>query len=269
MLAEFIIYHFNLQEHGYTWVVLVVLLLVFFGAYWLLNKSPVSEWFKSSEDVVPPFLALPAIMFALFISALATDIWQKHYDAKQALIREASALRSVILLAPNLGERGQYLSQATENYINAVIDREWQAMMLKDHPNKESALPELEALDFNIAKIGSDPSLPQYVAIRLDNALELLRQSRQQRLSLAHDGIAASKWASPIMLAVITLVTIGVVHIRRPRAMMISMILTILCILATMQLLSQNRSPYIGTAAVTQEALYDAKKLLYSIRTQP
>lgn len=167
MLAEFIIYHFNLQEHGYTWVVLVVLLLVFFGAYWLLNKSPVSEWFKSSEDVVPPFLALPAIMFALFISALATDIWQKHYDAKQALIREASALRSVILLAPNLGERGQYLSQATENYINAVIDREWQAMMLKDHPNKESALPELEALDFNIAKIGSDPSLPQYVAIRL------------------------------------------------------------------------------------------------------
>ncbi len=266
MLAEWIIYHFNLQEHGYTWVVLAVLLIIFSGTYWLLNRSPVSEWFKSSEDVVPPFLALPAIMFALFMSALATDIWQKHYDAKQALIRESSALRSIILLTPNLGARGQHLSQVTENYINAVADREWQAMTLKDHPNKESALPELEALDFAIAKIGSDPALPQYTALRLNNALEMLRLSRQQRLALAHDGISASKWASPIMLAVITLVTIGVVHIRRPRAMLISMMLTILCVLATMQLLSQNRSPYIGTAAVTQEPLYDAKKLLDNIR---
>lgn len=29
MLAEWIIYHFNLQEHGYTWAVLAALLLFF------------------------------------------------------------------------------------------------------------------------------------------------------------------------------------------------------------------------------------------------
>lgn len=266
MLAEWIIYHFNLQEHGYTWAVLAALLLFFCATYWLLNTSSASQWFKASEDVVPPFLALPAIMFALFMSSLATDIWQKHYDAKQALIREAAALRSIILLTPNLGERGSGLSQSAENYINAVVDREWQTMALKNHPNQEGALPELEALDFNIAKIGSDPALPQYTALRLNDALEMLRLSRQQRLALAHDGISASKWASPIMLAVITLITIAVVHIRRPRAMLISMMLTIICVLATMQLLSQNRSPYIGTAAVTQEPLYDAKKLLDNIR---
>jgi hypothetical protein len=266
MLAEYVINLFNLQDHGFNWVLLAVLLVFFGGTYWVLNKSVAANWFKASEEVVPTYLALPAIMFALFISALATDIWQKHYDARQALINEASAVRSIILLAPSLGEDGRGLIQSAEKYINGVIDREWQSMSTKDHANRENAQPELEALDSTITKIGSDSRLMQYQALRLSHALETLRVSRQQRLSLAHDAISASKWASSMALAIITLMTIGVVHIRRPRAMLISMTITVVCVLATTVVLYQNRSPYIGTAAVNSSMLYDAKKLVDHVK---
>ena len=110
--------------------------------------------------------------------------------------------------------------------------------------------------------LGSDGRLPQYASLRLNQALESLRISRQQRLSLAHDAVSASKWASPMMLAILTLITIGVVHIRRPRAMFISMLITIACVLATTVLLFENRSPFNGPAAVTPSMLLEAKNIL-------
>ncbi len=266
MLADYIINLFNLQDHGYAWGLLAVLAIFYFGTTWLLEKSPASQWFNASEEVVPPFLALPAIMFALFVSALATDIWQKHYDARQALIRETSALRSIVLLTPNLGEQGSALENSVVNYIDAVMDLEWQSMTTGDHSNRENALFELESLDATIVKIADDSNRSHYVALRLNEALEKLRESRQQRISLAHDAVSSSKWASPISLAVLTLVTVAMVHMRRPRAMRISMVLTILCVIATMQLLSLNRSPYVGTAAVSKSMLYDVKKLIDDIK---
>jgi len=241
MPAEYVISLLNLQEHGYAWTLLAILLFFFFGTIRLLEKSAASKWFRESDDVVPPFLALPAILFALFVSSLATDIWQKHYDAKKALIKESSALRSIILLSKSLGEQGSTLQNSVNNYVGAVLDREWRTMTGPNHSTSENTLPELESLDATIVKIANDRNRSYYVALRLNEALEKLRESRQERLSLAHDGVSSSKWASPISLAILTLFTIGIVHNKRPRAMLIAMVLTILCIMATIQLLSYNR----------------------------
>ncbi len=254
---------FGLQESGYSLATLVIMVLVSLATYWIINASPVSGWFTSSEDVVPPFLALPAILFALFVTALATDVWQKHFQAKEALLKETAAVRSLILLSSELKSNGQVLRQATETYINGVINREWAAMTQGDHMNKESALPELEALDTTIAKIGNgNPGSTEYTALRLNNALETLRLSRQQRISLAHDAISITKWAATMSLAVLTLVSVAVVHLRRPRAMKMAMLLTVLCVLATIHVLSKNRSPYLGIAAISNNLLVDSLKIL-------
>lgn len=254
---------FGIQESGYSLATLIIMVLVSLATYWTINASPFSNWFTSSEDVVPPFLALPAILFALFVTALATDVWQKHFQAKEALLKETAAVRSLILLSAELDSNGQILKQATETYINAVINREWQAMTQSDHMKKESALPELEILDSTIAKIGNrNPRPPEYTALRLNHALESLRFSRQQRISLAHDAISIAKWAATMSLAVLTLFSVAVVHIRRPRAMKISMLLTVLCILATIHVLSKNRSPYLGNAAISNNLLVDSLKIL-------
>lgn len=254
-MLEMIGTFFNLQDLGYGWASFVIIAIVGVATYLMFNKSPVSDWFKASEDVVPPFLALPAILFALFVTALATDVWQKHYQAKEALIREAGALRGLIMLGSELGANGDPLNTRTKAYIDAVIHREWVAMTHADHAHKETALPEMQALDVEITKIGSSHSLPQFTAMRINNALDTIRIARLQRISLAHDPISISKWSAAMALGILTLVSVAVVHLRRPRAMLISIILTQLCVIGTIGALSKNRSPYVGPAAVANTIL--------------
>lgn len=131
-------------------------------------------------------------------------------------------------------------------------------MIRGDRVHKESSLAELERLDTAVSRIRIDTQVSHDAALRLNRLLETLHVSRLQRISLAHDAISVTKWTSPIVLAVLTLVTVAVVHLRRPRAMMISLALTILCVMATIQVLSRNRSPYIGTAAVSSSLLYES-----------
>lgn len=261
-MIELIGNHFNLQHAGYGWATLAILLSESALFYWVLNKSPASRWFAASEDIVPPFLALPAILFALFVSALAADIWQKHYEAKDSLLKETAAVRSLLILSTELDSKGGDLENQTFKYVNAVTDREWSAMLSGDRTHKYSALPELAALDSIVFRIAKEPKLPSYIASRLNSTMEAIRLARLQRIALAHDPISVTKWASAIVLGSLTLMTIAVVHIRRPRAMMISLVLTILCILATIDVLSKNRSPYIGSAAVSNEMLIDALKII-------
>lgn len=92
MIFEYLGALFKLQGFGYTLATFVILIIVSFTTYWVLNRSPVSHWFASSEDISPPLLALPTILFALFVTALATDVWQKHFQAKEALLKETAAV---------------------------------------------------------------------------------------------------------------------------------------------------------------------------------
>jgi hypothetical protein len=261
-MIELIGQYFNLQQAGYGLATLTILVGVSVMSYWILNKSPASGWFTSSEDVVPPFLALPAILFALFVSALAADIWQKHYEAKDSLLKETAAVRGLLLLSADLEPKGNDLAGVISRYVKAVTDREWSAMVSGDHAHKYSALPELIELDSMVVRIGRDPKLPSYVAARLNTTMEAIRIARLHRIALAHDPISVTKWASAVVLGSLTLITIAVVHIRRPRAMMVSLVLTILCILASIDVLSKNRSPYVGSAAISNEMLVDALTII-------
>lgn len=250
----------NLQERGYGPVSFVILVIIALATYWLFSKSKASPWFTNSEEVLPPFLAVPAILFAMLAAALATDVWQKHTAAKDAVIHEASAIRSMMHISKQLGEQGVQLEKSTREYINAVINQEWPAMVSYDHGHKEAAFNALQSLDSTASNIGNTDQLSRFNAQRLQTALETIQVSRLQRISLAHDSISIAKWASAMVLAVLTLVSIAVVHVKRPRAMVISMVITILCVMATIQVLSRNRSPFLGTAAISNTILIESVK---------
>lgn len=261
-MIENICNYLNLQQFGYGWATLFLMILISGLTFWFLAYSSFAKSFKEGDEVVPPFLALPAILFALFVSALATDVWQKHQQAKDILIKETAAVRSLFLLSRSIEIKGAILQQATENYVNSVIHHEWDAMVKNDISRKESALSDLEALDATIIEISKHPKIPLYLSMRLNGSLETIRVSRLQRLALAYDPISNVKWSSSITLAALTLISMGFVHIRRPKAMLISMILTVMCVVATINSLSRSRSPYIGPAAISNQSLIETFNVL-------
>jgi hypothetical protein len=256
-MMDFICSYLNLEVIGYGWTTLIFMIFVSLVTYLALNCTSIGVYFKNGDEIVPPFLALPAILFALFVAALATDIWQKHQQAKDAVIKETVAIRSLVLMSHELGSNGILLEKAAVNYINGVTSKEWSAMINREPETMNSALPALEALDALIVKMAIDPKFSQYNALRLNTSLETIRLSRLQRLALAHDPISVTKWSACLSLAALTLVTMGFVHIRRPKAMIVSMALTVLCVVATMNSLSKNRSPYMGPAAISSKPFSD------------
>ena len=237
----------------------VVITAVF--TYWLLNKSAVSGWFKGSEEIVPPYLSISALLFGLFAATLASDIWPKQDEANRVLVNEASAIRSLLATSGHLqsADRNR-LTQSVNGYVTAVLDREWPSMVAGDYANKEGALNELKALSETVIEIGSRERLPRILESRLQNSVDDIRTARVSRLSLAYDNISFIKWRSVLLFGLLLIFTVGIVHLRRPRAMKISLSLTAFGILLTIGILVNNRSPYAGPDAIMPSMLVDSTK---------
>ncbi len=236
-------------------VVLVATVLIF----WLLNQSPAAEWFKGAEDIVPPYLSVVALLFGLFAATLAADIWPKQDEAKKMLINETSAIRSLFATSEHLKSADKdKLSLSVKRYVEAVLEKEWPAMVAGDHENREGALPELQALSRTAIQIARFEKLPRILENRLQQSIDEIRIARLSRLSLAHDSISFIKWRAVILFGVLLLFTVGLVHLRRPRAMKIALFVTTLGVLLTIGILANNRSPYSGKDAIEPDMLADS-----------
>jgi hypothetical protein len=226
--------------------------------YWILNKSRVSGWFQAAQDVVPPFVAFPGVLFGLFAAMLASDIWQHHHEANMALISETSAISSMASTSAHLDSADRLrLITSINNYTTAVLKKEWPAMATGDHSGKGSASTELRQLNFVSIDIASQKSLPKLIETRIQQPLDTIRTARLQRLSLAHDSISTAKWRATMLFGILVLITVGVVHLRRPRAMVIALAISATCIFCTILMLANNRSPYSGVSAIKPQMLED------------
>ena len=249
------------QQFGFLTVATAAIILCALAIFWLLNKSPWSEWL-CKEDPVAPFFTGTTVLFALFAAMLASDIWGRQKDANTAQVAEASTIRSIIEIAGLMPKNdGQQLLILTNNYVNAVVNREWPAMRVGDANHREAALPEMQSLERNSFKFLALNAQPKVIETRLINAIDSLRTARLQRLTLAFDGISYAKWRALLAFGLLSLIAVGVVHMRRPRAMGIALFITVAGVLLTIAILTNNSSPYSGTNPVKPHMLQDAIKL--------
>jgi len=249
------------QEFGFLPFATVVVIAGACATYWLFNKSPWASWL-SKEDPVAPFFTAITVLFALFAAMLASDIWGRHKDANTAQVAEASAIRSISETASLMPKKnGEALLQLVDQYVNAVTQREWPAMYAGDARQREAALPEMKTLEANALSFLALNTQPKVIETRLINAIDALRTARLQRLTLAFDGISYAKWRALLAFGLLSLLSVGAVHMRRPRAMGIALFLTVTGILLTLAILTNNQSPYSGTNPVKPHMLQDAVRL--------
>lgn len=249
------------QEFGFLPFATIITVLSAFATYWLLNKSPWATWL-SKEDPVAPFFTAITVLFALFAAMLASDIWGRHKDANTAQVAEASAIRSITETAGLMPKAdGQQLILLVDHYVDAVTQREWPAMHIGDASQREAALPELKALEANALGFLAQSAQPKVIETRLINAIDALRTARLQRLTLAFDGISYAKWRALLAFGLLSLFSVGAVHMRRPRAMGIALSIMVAGILLTLAILTNNASPYAGTNPVKPHMLQDTVRL--------
>lgn len=253
--------NFLIQDLRFVAVSIPIGALVVFAIFWLLDRSPLSNWFKKSEGIAASFISVPAFLFGLVISTFATGVWNNHLAANSSLINEAAAIRTLTRISKTLPTQdAQQLTSAVNNYVASIVDAEWPAMANGNRENIGDALPELEALTKSIDSITNKLNQRSSIVNRLDSSIDALHHERLVRLSLAYDRISFVRWPSIYALAFLLLFTVGLLQLRSPRAMKITLTMGALCIGSSMIFLFLNTSPYHGPTSIKPTLLIDSTK---------
>lgn len=249
------------EKIGYVPAAVIVVISFALFIYWLLNFSRWADWF-CKEDLVAPFFSYAAVLFALFSAMVATDIWGRYKDATTAVVNEAAAVRSLLTSASYLDkEEGQQLRAAVHHYVDVLVNQEWPVMHQSDVTRKDVAHRAQEQLSAVALGTTVNHSLPKFIESRLLQAIDSLRTSRLQRLSLAFDHVTYAKWRALILFGFLTIFSVGVVHVRKRKAMATALCIAVTGILLTIVVLANNRSPFAGIDPVKPVLIQDSLQL--------
>ena len=103
--------------------------VIFAGAYllaalidWTVMRLAVGERAKAFKALSPGMLPPLGIIFGLLVGFIAAQVWSDFEKAKVAVANEASALRTVNLLAEDLPaeQRARIRSLVTQHIDNAI-----------------------------------------------------------------------------------------------------------------------------------------------------
>ena len=198
-----------------AWMALLVFGVTYLLAaaiYAVVTVLSVNERARSFKAISPGLLPPLGIIFGLFVAFTAAQVWTDNEKARTEIDREASALRSVVILATSLPRESELgLRELVSSYIAEVATQEW-PMMAQGTANLR-AIPGVlvEALQATLAVMPSSEG--QKTAQReIVTALETALDARRQRILISQSQVNLVKWSLLFMQALCALVATAMVH---------------------------------------------------------
>ena len=240
---------------------------VAYAIYWALNDSPISQWLHDSDAVVPSFLSITSFIFGLAISTLAGYSFEHHQSAISNVITESNAVETIVSTATVLPAKDQVkIISGMQNYLTAVIEKEWPAMENRDASKRGISTPEFLALNKIISDIAYQPNQRSGIESQLLTAIGTIRHDRQARQSLAYDNDSLKKWPSIPVFSFLLLLSVGIVHLGSIKAMKVSLSIASLCIVTAVIFLFIAVSPYRGWNPVEPIKLQESLQMLDNLK---
>ena len=241
-----------------TWMALVV-----FGFTYLLAGAiyagvvvlAVGQRAKSFRAVSAAILAPLGIIFGLFVAFTAAQVWSDSDHASAAVSREASALRSITLLAGAFpGESETRLRGLVRDYIQQAADVEWPLMAREAASLKTTPRPLADALQLVLSMTTSGPG-QQTAQHEMVSAIKSALDARRQRIIVSRSEVNLLKWACLYLQAASALLAFAVVHADNRLAAIIAMGLYATGIAASVLLIAAHDRPFTGEISVSAEPL--------------
>ena len=204
--------------------------------------------------LVPPFLALPAIMFAFLMGFMSSDAWQNYSYARTALIRESTAIIRILQIPVGTPELQNNIKLSVQGYLEGILNEEWADSINKSpSPKAQASIDGMElSIWQGVAACGqasgkSLACIDSAMSSAFIGALNDLRAARQQRLSLGYVGSADGKWILTILLGLISAISVAAVHRHNVKTGITSLILYCLSIWITLSIAALFSNPYKGS----------------------
>jgi uncharacterized protein DUF4239 len=241
-----------------TWMALLVFGFTYFVVaviYVVVRLLAVGERARAFKSVSPGMLPPLGIIFGLFVGFTAAQVWSDSATASAAVDREASALRSVALLAAAFpGEPKNRLDALIRSYIAEAKSQEWPLMAHRAITLTKAPPTLSEALQFtlNLQPVGAGQQIAQREII---SALQNAMDARRQRLLLSQSQVTGIKWFCLYLQAVCALIAIALVHSDNQLASILSMLLFATGVATAALLIAAHDRPFIGEISVSPDPL--------------
>jgi len=207
---------------------------------WLSFRSGLSLRIQTFKGVVAPFFGSTAVIFGLLIAFLSNDIWDRNKQAERIVVAESDTLVALYSLSVASGLDNPNLRSAIRGYVQAVVEDEWPRLAAEQRSARADG-----ALDKLLREV-AQPGSPKDVSIQrtmLDMVLKI-RTAHEDRVQLSGDRTVATKWAAVLLLALITQIAIGVVHLDKPRPQAAALCIFTLAAVLVLGLLAIHEEPF-------------------------
>jgi len=241
-----------------VWMALLVFgltALLTVAIYVFVTVLSVGERARSFKAISPGMLPPLGILFALFIAFTASQVWNDNDRANAIVDREASALRTVAVLAAAFpGEPETRLRGLVRSYIADAVAQEWPMMAHRTATLQIVPYSLAEALQLTLTLTPSSPG-QQTAQREITTALENALDARRQRIIISQSQVNWVKWLSLCLQAACALIAIAMVHCDNRLTSAIAMALFAFGVAASLLLILAHDRPFIGELSVRPNPL--------------
>jgi multisubunit Na+/H+ antiporter MnhB subunit len=241
-----------------VWMALLVFgltALVTAAIYVVVMVLSVGERARSFKAVSPGLLPPLGILFALFVAFTATQVWTDNDKANSVVDREASAIRTVVILSAAFpGEPETRLRNLIRSYVADAVAQEWAMMARRTATLQVIPYSLAEALQLTLTLTPSSQgqqTAQREITTSLENALD----ARRQRIIISQSEVNCVKWLCLGLQAVCALLAIAMVHSDNRLAAAITMGLFGVGVAASLLLILAHDRPFTGELAVSPNPL--------------
>ena len=221
---------------------------------WLSQHSPLTPVLASYQGVVAPFFVSVALLFGLFATFLAAEIWERVNDSSHSLEHEIGAIQTISQIADALGEQGEPIGRALADYTAIVVDEERSITAGARSMIAESALGEL--VENILALEGTEPKNDAAMRALLTSFRDL-RQARATRIHIASTHSDASKWITVVVLGIVTQIALVICHIDNRRAQSAALFIFTLGFVVTLIALGIHERPLANPQITAMSSAYN------------
>jgi Protein of unknown function (DUF4239) len=233
-----------------AFLVFGVTALITAAIYGVVTVLSVGERARSFKAVSPGLLPPLGILFALFVAFTASQVWSDNEKANAAVDREASALRTIVILAKSFpGESEMRLRSLLGSYIADAVAQEWPMMAHRTANLQMIPYSLAEAMQLTLSLTPNGPG-QQTAQREITTALENALDARRQRINISQSEVNWVKWLCLVVQAICALLAIAMVHSDNRLASATTLSLFGIGVAASLLLILSHDRPFAGELVV-------------------
>lgn len=234
------------HEFAYIGLLILGILATFATAgvlLWLSSFSRFAPWFRSFHNFSPQVVAVVGILFALYTTFFASDIWSVRDRAQTAIVQEAQALRGLFRLAEQQPPViGAPMLAAIRDYARLTVEVEWP--LLAQGQTSRQVLDGWRRLLGSVLAEPAAKGLPTSVHTIMLQEVERVQAARHQRLAQSQKHGDPLKWFAVACLGALTMLTMVLVHLDHWRTQLAALLIYASAISISFTAAYLQRSPF-------------------------